>query len=109
MRKKDFVKYIIRGRSDALSLSYPGNANELSDLIRSNVGVSQCIPISAQLFIIYAGAVMENYASRLKNTNIQQASITHRNAISGRKWASDRIQQYNIKHNGKSRGNTHKT
>ena len=29
--------------------------------IRNNLGVSQCIPISAQLFIIYDDRVMEQY------------------------------------------------
>ena len=73
------------------------NKSKLSYFINNNVGVCRRSPISAQLFIIYDGAVMEKYMTISDTKQIPQLAIMGRNQDAKKaegKWAEYQISQH---------------
>ena len=54
--------------------------------------------ISAQLFIIYDGAVMGGCSSPLEQTNIPQIEIAHRDNTSETKWSPGQMKHISAIH-----------
>ena len=99
-----FYKNIIAGHNNnKLCVKHK---TKLSKLIHNNVGVFQGSPISAQLFIIYADSVMNDYKKEINNKHNTENSINIRNIDVEYNWSKYKLQKI-IKKNqfGKSRMN----
>ena len=68
-----FIKNIIKGHTENKLCSK--HKNKTSKYINNNVGVFQGSPISAQLFVIYADKVIQDYKEELIKCQINNTTI----------------------------------